>query len=84
MLVFRVRCFQYFLLVSPQEWLGRLDLNRWILEAPNRPLLRQMMVAQKAILRASAPQGKIFRRPKMLVSTPSFAAKFLALQASCA
>jgi len=36
MLAFRVWHFQYFLLVSPQEWLGRLDLNRWILEALER------------------------------------------------
>jgi len=41
MLTFRGSRFQYFLSVSPQEGLGRGDLNPWILEAQKqrRPLV---------------------------------------------
>ena len=62
MLTFRGSRFQYFLSVSPQEGLGRCDLNRWILEAQKqrRPLvfMQDDLPSMRAILRVSARSRK--------------------------
>jgi hypothetical protein len=59
--------FQYFLSVSPQEGLGRRDLNPWILEVQKqqRPLvfMQDDLPSMRAILRVSAPSREGQIRP---------------------
>jgi hypothetical protein len=58
MLAFRGLRFQYLLSVSPQEGLGRGDLNRWILEAKKRWSSCRVTLVNSVILRASALSRK--------------------------
>jgi len=71
MLAFWVELFQYFLSVSPQEWLGRLDLNRWILEAQERRISGCSTHADAGMLTAAEAPCKRASHSRDLRSAPS-------------